>query len=206
MAIDLDSPLINFTTWNDYPEGHHLAPEINHNFGFAVLLRHYVAQWRGEAEPPHDAVVVFFKKYPSHVTPDPYAIAVRQKKAIGAPEADDGIEVVTILAGPAVLRVNRHSAIDVPAGLAVTRFEMEPGPVTAEVTRGGEVVAALTTPEWITLGPYRTDRLTYSFSSEFGRLYGQIYGAAAPRHTSMEYAESDDGMPQWQHGVRTRLK
>lgn len=207
MAIDLDSPLINLTTWNDFPEGHHLAPEINHNFGFSVLLQHYLAQWRGGAEQERrDAVIVFFKKYPSDVKPDPFDIAVRHKKAVGEPSADDGIEVVTILTSPGELRVNDHPPRDVPAGLAVTRYEMEPGPVTAEVSRDGEVVAALKTPEWITVDPYRTDRLTYSFSSEFDRIYSRIYGDDAPRHTSMEYAEIEEGFPQWRLGVRTKLE
>ena len=208
MAIDLDSPLINLTTWNDYPEGHHLAPEINHNFGFALLLKDYLRRWRGDVSPPaQDAVIAFFKKYPAAAEPAPFDIAVREKKAVGPPDADDGIEVVTLLRAPGVLRVGDNPPRDVPAGLAVCRFPMTPGPVHAVVSRdGGGTVAELTTPEWITLAPYRTDRLTYSFSSAFDRLYGEVYGKDAPRHTSMEYAQDADGTPQWRRGVRTLVK
>lgn len=204
MAIDLESPLINFTTWNDYPEGHHLAPEINHNFGFAVLLKHYLSQWRGTDEGiPDDAVIVFFKKYPARVRPDPFDIKVRNKRSLGEPEIEDAIEVVTILAEPGVLRVNAHPPREVPAGLTVTRFEMAPGPVIVEVTRGGQAVTGLTTPEWITFKPFRTDRLTYSFSSEFERLYEKIYGEDASKHTSMQYAQDGQGAAQWHLGTRT---
>lgn len=204
MAVDLDSPLINFTTWNDYPEGHHLAPEINHNFGFSLLLKHYLAKWRGTDEGlPEDAVIVFFKKYPSSSTPDPFDIKVAYKKAIGGPEVEDGIEVVTMLSGPGVLYVNDNPPHEVPAGLAVSRFKMQPGPVSARVERAGDIVAQLTTPEWITLHPFRTDRLTYSFSSAFDRIYEQVYGKDAPKHTSMQYAEDAQGVPQWRKGVRT---
>lgn len=198
MAIDLDVPLINLTTWNDYPEGHHLAPEINHNFGFSLLLRHFRATWRSEPEEgPRDVTMVFFKKYPAEVTPDPFDIAVRNKKSADAPAVDDGIEVITILDHPSQLHVNEHIPRPVPAGLAVTHYPMRPGPVEVEVKRRDESVVRFTTPEWITFEPYRTDRLTYSFSSEFERIYRRIYGVDAPLHTSMEYAENEEGEPQW---------
>lgn len=207
MAVDLDSPLINFTTWNDFPEGHHLAPEINHNFGFAVLLKHYLQQWRGTDEGlPDDAVIVFFKKYPAGVQPDPFNIGVRIKRAIGEPAIEDGIEVITILSEPGQLFVNNQPPRDIPAGMHVSRYDMEPGPVTATVKRGGETVTGLTTPEWITTQPFRTDRLTYSFSSEFERYYELIYGKDAPKHTSMQYAEDEQGVPQWRRGMRTRYR
>jgi hypothetical protein len=101
------------------------------------------------------------------------------------------------------LYVNDNPLREVPAGLAVSRFEMRPGPVSARVERAGGVVAQLTTPEWITLHPFRTDRLTYSFSSAFDRIYEQVYGKDAPKHTSMQYAEDAQSVPQWQKGVRT---
>jgi len=30
-----------------------------------------------------------------------------------------------------------------------------------------------------------------------------IYGRDAPKHTSMQYAEDEQGTPQWRKGVRT---
>ncbi len=204
MAIDLDSPLINLTTWNDYPEGHHLAPEINHNFGFALLLKHYLEAWRGSNEAlPGDTVIVFFKKYRADVKPDPYGIKVRVMRAIGEPEVEDGIEVITLLSEPGKLYVNDHEPCDVSAGMTITRYGMELGAVTAVVKRNGQAVASLTTPEWITEHPFRTDRLTYSFSSAFTHYYELIYGKDAPKHTSMQYAEDEQGRPRWQSGVQT---
>ena len=164
-------------------------------------MRDYVRRWRGDAGPPAgDTVIVFFKKYPAAAEPEPYDIAVRNKKAVGPPDADDGVEVVTILKAPGTLTVGDAPPRDVPAGLSVSRYPMTTGPVRAAVTRDGAVVAHLLTPEWITLHPYRTDRLTYSFSSAFDRLYGEIYGPDAPRHTSMQYAEDQAGVPQWRRG------
>ena len=203
MAVELDSPLINFTSWNDYPEGHHLAPEINHNFGFSVLMKHYLAQWRGADGGPSDAVVVFFKKYSADIRPAPFDISIRNKKAVGEPGLDDGIEVITLLSEPGVLTVNGFPPRQVSAGMTVSRFLMEPGPVTAEVRRDDRVVTSLTTPEWITDEPFRTDRLTYSFSSEFSRIYEKVYGPDATKHTSQQYAQDEDGVPLWRRGVKT---
>lgn len=206
MAVDLDTPLINLTTWNDFPEGHHLAPEINHNFGFSALLRHYRAAWRNEPqEAPRDVAAVFFKKYPADAKPSPFDLHLKNKLQVGEPSADDGIEVVTMLTAAGELRVNGGETRPVPAGLAVTRVPMTPGPVRVEVTRGGRVVAELETPEWITLQPYRTDRLTYSYTTDHIQTYRDIFGADAPIHTSMEYAEDAQGVPHWKRGVRTEL-
>src|SRR6185437_12670991 len=67
-AIKDDTKLINVITWNDYPEGHHMAPEVNHNFGFAVLLNYYKAIWEGKPDPfDHDVAIAFFKKYKSDI-------------------------------------------------------------------------------------------------------------------------------------------
>jgi hypothetical protein len=62
-SVEQDVPLINIITWNDYPEGHHLAPEINHNDGFSILLNHYKDQWKKDPEVngDKDVLVAFYK-------------------------------------------------------------------------------------------------------------------------------------------------
>ena len=175
LAIELGSPLINLTTWNDYPEGHHLAPETTHNFAFAVLMKHYLQRWRGGGDvPADDAIVVFFKRYPAPA-PTHFDIAVHNKKAIGPPGVDNIIEVITILAQPGVLHVDGEKPIAVPAGLTITSLPSRPGVVRATVERDGDTVVTVETPVAITFEPRRTDRLTYGFSSEFRRLYEALY-------------------------------
>lgn len=195
LALDIDSPLINFTTWNDYPEGHHLAPEINHNFAFTVVLKDYLRRWRGGAtRPDEDTVAVFFKKYASDVTPEPYNIPIKNKRAVGPAFADDGIEIITMLTAPARLHVEGHRPVNVRAGLTTTRLPMRDGPVIARVIRRGQVVAEVTSTEWITSNPYRTDRLTYAKSSAFEDYYkavfGPLFGDDVMRHSSREYNRS----------------
>lgn len=189
LAKEREADMINLTTWNDYPEGHHLAPEINHNFGFAQLFQYGVAHWRDRPEDaPSDIVIVSFKKYPWGATPDPFNIGGRVDEVCGDPSVEDVIEVITILKEPGEVKIDGHDPIQVGAGMSVMRVEMKPGHVSVKVTRNGKVVAELTTPEAITEHPFRTDRLTYTFSSSFREIYESLYGENAPIYSSNQYA------------------
>ncbi len=191
-AIKDNDQLVNVITWNDYPEGHHMAPEVNHNFGFAVLLNYYKAIWQGKPNPyaDRDVAVAFFKKYKSTVTPKPYKVSVQiigetlpelPSKTVSAIE--DSVEVVTILPSPAQLVVNGET-VDVPAGLNVHRFKSQPGPVSVAIERNGIVTRSFKTPEWITDAPLRTDRLTYTFDTEFQDFFHAIFGDIPPIYST----------------------
>lgn len=187
-GIEQDAQIINIITWNDYPEGHHLAPEINRNDGFSILLKYYKSIWKNEPSPYHDkdVAIAFFKKYTSDVKPKPFNIHVDdfEKEAIPQP-VEDSIEVITILPDKAVLSVNGQS-ITTGKGLTSTRFKSEPGAVTVKVMRNEKSSVSFTAPEWITKNPYRTDRLTYTFSSEFSNYYKTLFGNVKPVY-SIEY-------------------
>ncbi len=62
----------------------------------------------------------------------------------------------------------------VGAGFADTKFESYPGAVVVSVYQGDSEVLHFATPEKITLHPLRTDRLTYSYSSEYNNFYKNI--------------------------------
>jgi hypothetical protein len=122
------------------------------------------------------------------------------------PSDEDLIEVVTILDAPAKVRINELSPASVAAGVDTVRVPMEPGPVTVRVSRDSSVIKQFTTPEWITVQPFRTDRLTYSYSSEHERIFADLFGEDATRHSSKQYAQGDDGLPNWQRdGIITQL-
>jgi hypothetical protein len=183
-GIKHDVPIINVITWNDYPEGHHLAPEINHNEGFSILLNYYKSKWKSLPSPykGKDVAIVFFKKYRHTVIPHPFNIPVVsfQKETIPA-GAEDNIEVITILSYKAVLKVNGKLAI-VPAGLVSTKFPMQPGPVKVSVIRNKKLTVNFITPEAITDIPYRSDRITYTFSSEFKNFYKDLFNGFKPEY------------------------
>jgi len=187
-GIKQDVPIINVITWNDYPEGHHLAPEINHNEGFSILLNYYKSKWKKQPSPyaGRDVAQVFFKKYKHGIKPEPYHIPVKsfQQETIPA-EWEDSIEVVTLLKAKGRLTVNGQT-VTVGTGLVSTKFKMQDGPVSVSVSHDSVTTVQFTTPEGITHHPYRTDRLTYTYSSEFDRFYKNLYNGFTPGY-SHEY-------------------
>jgi len=184
-GIKQNAPIINVITWNDYPEGHHLAPEINHNEGFSILLNYYKSLWRGQPSPyaDRDVAIVLFKKYNHNVKPYPYDIPVKafQKETIKA-SSEDSTEVITLLKNTARLTVNGH-AVSVAPGLMSTKFKSQTGPVRVAVVDNGKTTVKFTTPEGITDHPFRTDRITYTFSSEFGRFYNNLFDGFVPSYS-----------------------
>lgn len=179
-GIAQNVPIMNIITWNDYPEGHHLAPEINHNEGFSILLNYYKSVWKREPSPYRrkDVAVVFFKKYAHTTVPQPNNFSlVPVEKGID-PDREDSVEVITLLKKPATLRVNGRS-VAVPEGLGITGFFQKEGPVSVAVYRDHSAVVRFRTPAEITLRPRRTDRLTYSYSSEHDTFYKPLLGSKA---------------------------
>jgi hypothetical protein len=180
-AIEKDVPIVNIITWNDYPEGHHLAPEVNHNFGFSILLNYYKSVWKHEPSPfaDHDVAITFFKKYRHDIIPDPYNIPIVYiAKAV--PESwEDSVEVVTLLTSDGEVVVNGVSK-QVRKGLSSVKFDQNPGSVNVSVIRDGDKMIDYTCPEWITDKPYRTDRMIYCFSSEFENYHHAIFGDRPP--------------------------
>lgn len=176
-AVDHDVSIINYVTWNDYPEGHHLAPEVSHNFGPAVLLKHFKRQWKsGRRKVERDEAVVFFKKYRHDVRPK-YSVSLRIKSANQNLAVENRIELVTLLTEPADCWLNDRSLGTVGRGLQVNSIASEPGPVRVRVARGGRRIIGFETPEAITETPLRTDRLTYSYSSAFDGEFARLFGA-----------------------------
>jgi hypothetical protein len=177
-AINKDVPLVNIITWNDYPEGHHLAPEANHNDGFSILLQYYKSAWKKEPGPfdGKDIIIAFYKKYNHRINPSPFGIRVTEIEKPGiSPEYEDSVEIVTILKERGSVTVN-NKTMEVNAGLQSSLFPAIPGPVEAVLTRYHATIGKLVSPEWITGRPYRTDRLTYSFSNESVFYYKQLFG------------------------------
>lgn len=183
-AVTKNVPIINIVTWNDYPEGHHLAPEVNHNYGFSVLLQYYKNLWKQQTSPyaDRDVAITFFKKYKRTVTPTPYNISSINLGTTTTVNTEDSIEVVTILPSAGQLVVN-DSTVNVPAGLNSQRFRSQPGAVNVAIYRGGVKTKSFQTPEWITNNPVRTDRLTYTYDTEYENFHTDIFGKTFPLYS-----------------------
>lgn len=191
-AVDWDVPIINVVTWNDYPEGHHMAPEINREFGFALLLHHFKNLWLGQpGSNTREWAAAFFKKYRSDVKPVPFDFEIRLLREEQADE--DSIEVVTLLHEPARLWINDHDCGIVAEGLRETRIPSEPGHIRVRVERDGKRVLAFETAEAITEHPFRTDLTTCSASSEYRYFFERLFPGKQPIH-STEYSTSRNGI------------
>lgn len=188
-AMQQDAPIINIITWNDYPEGHHLAWEVNHNDGFSVLLNYYKSKW--QKKPfifnDKDVAIAFYKKYHHSIIPSPYNFKLVDIEKPGiALSVEDSLEVITILNEKADLVVGNKS-VQVLPGLQCTRFTAIAGEVIILLKRKGQIVSETICPEWITDKPYRTDRLTYSYSNQFLQMYRESFGKDYPVLKSTEY-------------------
>jgi hypothetical protein len=199
-AIKYDVPIINVVTWNDYPEGHQICPDINHNFAFALLLKAYKNIWQGHPERnDRDIGMVFYKKYPASKKPSIADFEVRSEADISLDD-EDYIEAVTILRQPAAVSLNGKQLGRMPAGISVKRIPIQTGPVRLRAVRNDQELFSFTAPEWITNEPYRTDRFTVGYSSEYEKMWKKIFGEKKPISTC-EYAEAKNGLPNWKRGI-----
>jgi hypothetical protein len=208
--IQTDSPLISFITYNDYAEGHHVAPEVNHNFAFSVLFNHYKNIWLGKPEKnDKEFAVLAYKKYRDDVVPEPFNIVYRGMFADNksfAPSTDNFINIITFLKQPAVIMLNGKKIADAKGDVngsgdvEVFKVPLEAGKVELTILRDNKPVIQLAGTEWITDKPFRTDRLTYCLSSLCDDYYSDIFGKDAPRYFLQQYAEDVSGVPNWKAG------
>ena len=204
--LETDSPLVSFITYNDYQEGHHAAPELNHNFGFAILFNHYKNIWLGTPEKnDKEFAVLAYKKYRHDIVPEPFNIVFLPKVAELAmfdPSTDDFINIVVFLKQPATVFLNGKE-VGTAKGtgdIEVFKVPLAKGRVKLEIKRNNEPVITLAGTEWITDKPFRTDRLTYYLSSECDNYYAELFGKDAPRYFLQQYVEDADGVPYWKKG------
>ncbi|NDV62797.1 hypothetical protein G0Q06_10075 [Puniceicoccales bacterium CK1056] len=174
-GIKQDAGIINVVTWNDYAEGHHLAPGANRNFSFAMILNYYREKWLNpDYQVEEDKAAVFFKKYRHDVKPV-FDYEMHSEGHVDL-SAADFIEVVTLLTEPADVFINGTRAGTAKAGIDAVRIPSEVGPVRVEVKRAGEQVLDLVATEAITDKPHRTDRHTYGYSTVEEDYIQKVFG------------------------------
>ena len=175
-AIRRDASIINYATWNDFPEGHHLAPEASHNFGPSLLLRYLKRRWQSKTPVvDHESAIVFFKKYPAEARPQ-FSVSLKVVSENQDLVGEDRIELVTFLKSSARCFLNGRDLGMFDPGMQISSIPTEPGKVHVRVIRDGEPVIEFETPQAITDKPLRTDRLTFSYSSEFQREFQKLFG------------------------------
>ncbi|MDD7986011.1 hypothetical protein PQO01_13755 [Lentisphaera marina] len=174
-AIEQDLDWISLATWNDFPEGHHIAPELNHNFAPMVLMEYYRKQWRKNNKKIEESLSVFYKKYKHDVKPK-FDMKIYTKETMGPESLEDYIEVVSILQEAGDIYINGKFAARVQAGLQSTKIASEVGEVRVTLKRHEKVCLSLKPPVKISDQPYRSDRLTYMYSTRFSEYFRKIFG------------------------------
>jgi hypothetical protein len=188
---DYQTTLVQLITWNDYNENTHLAPAYNTRYTIYDLTGLFIERWRANKWPAvdHDRVYLTYAKYPNDAKAWPFNIRDRRDRVL---------EVLTILPSPATVRLpGRNIEYEAPAGLHVKQFPVTPGPVIAEVLRGGKVAVRLESPEPITDRPFRQDNGMCCWSTEEERHWKADFGDK-PMLRYSEYGDADgDGLPNW---------
>lgn len=183
--------LVQLVTWNDLNENTGVAPAYNSRYTIYDLTGFFIEQWK-TGKPPavdRDRVYLTYAKYPKDAKSWPFKIRDRRDRAL---------EVLTILTAPATVRLpGRDIEYEAPAGMHVQQFPVTPGPVIAEVVRGGKVAVRLESPEPITDRPFRQDVGLVCWSTEEERHWKADFGDK-PMLRYAEYGDADgDGMPNW---------
>lgn len=103
------------------------------------------------------------------------------KGARDQPEAEDVVQIVTLLTAPAQLVLKERDLGVVEGGFRITTaaYPEDDGPLRLQIIRGDDQIVDFTTPIGITHSPRRTDRLTYSYSSRFPEEFRAIFGDGA---------------------------
>jgi len=186
-----DVTLMQIVTWNDLNENTGIAPAYNSRYTIYDLTGYFIEQWK-TGKPPavdRDRVYLTYAKYPNDAKSWPFKIRDRRDRAL---------EVLTILTAPATVRLpGRDIEYESPAGMHVKQFPVTPGPVIAEVVRGGTVAVRLESPEPITDRPFRQDVGLVCWSTEEERNWKADFGDT-PMLRYAEYGDADgDGLPNW---------
>jgi len=190
-TIDDEATLVQIVTWNDLNENTGIAPAYNSRYTIYDLTGFFIEQWKTgkPSAVDRDRVYLTYAKYPNDAKSWPFKIRDRRDRAL---------EVLTILPTPATVRLpGRGIEYEAPAGMHVQQFPVTPGPVIAEVVRGGTVSVRLESPEPITDRPFRQDVGLVCWSTEEERHWKADFGDT-PMLRYSEYGDADgDGLPNW---------
>ena len=176
-AIKNDVDVIHVATWNDYPEGQHFGPDINHNFAFAEMLKSYKDKWiAGSDIPSEEKAIVFYKKYPLDAVPKFNVSTFYKGESDKGIEYEDNVEVFTALKQPAEIYYNGELVGTAKQGLNTLATPMKIGKVEIVVKRDGKELFKLDPVMKITDKPYRSDRSTVGFSSKYYQNFKELFG------------------------------
>ena len=194
-AIENESPLLQFVTWNDYGEATHLGPGMSTGYTLMDVNRYYVDWWKSGVRPQvtNESVHVVFRRSMNGAETQPLS-----SRAISR---DDILEVVTFLSSSATVRVDGYGEYEAPSGMSFRQFPMHAGPVAVHVDRvargrTSRILDAVA-PEVVSERGWREDHAMVCWSSDVESEWKKDF----PNDTMPVLAENadddGDGMPNW---------
>ena len=191
-AMDYDSRLIQFVTWNDYGEESGVAPTTGNGYTTIRVNRYFVDQWKNDGVAPaveKDEIHVVYRR----TTGDPPTWPLHSRCLWGG----NTLQVVTILKEPATVTVDGYGDYEAPAGIHFQNYEMKAGSVSATVKRGGNAVCSVKAPEPISDRRWRDDNTLVAFGSNYDDEWRLDFPDLEPEYYSEMGDLDGDGMPNW---------
>ncbi|OEJ34577.1 hypothetical protein BGK67_27460 [Streptomyces subrutilus] len=141
-AIEDGADWVQLTTWNDYSEGTQFAPSLHNGYAYLDLTSYYLTRFKTGSWPKIVRDTLYLTARTQFAAADPtggQSLLMAPRKGTAAPR--DTVEVLSFLAGPAVVRTAVGSAQDThdaPAGVHSELLPLKPGTASATVVRGGK--------------------------------------------------------------------
>jgi hypothetical protein len=191
-AIANDSTLIQIATWNDYTEATNAAPGQQTGYAINDLMGIMIDRWKTGAWPKYeeDRIYFFYPPYPKGSPVHPFHDF--------ASELTSNLEVVTYLTEPGTVTLpGRNETWEAPAGLHVQKLPPTPGPLVAELKRGGKTVAALTAKEPISALPFRAQHSLAGYSTQDEAYWKEDFKGNTEPMVAYYGDVDGDGLPNW---------
>ena len=194
-AIENESPLLQFVTWNDYGEATHLGPGMATGYTLMNVNRYYADWWKKAIRPQvvDESIHAVYRRSLNTAPPQPLS-----SRAISR---DDILEIVTFLASPAMVSVDGYGRYEAPSGMSFRQFPLHVGPVVVHAERvvHGQTsrVLEMNAPEVVSKRGWREDHSMVCWSSNAGREWKKDF-PNDPMPILAENADDDgDGLPNW---------
>lgn len=152
---------VQMITWNDYAESTAMAPSVAHGWRILDMNAYDIFEFKYYRAPRivRDALFVSYRDQPVNANPVyPETFLMHPMPASLPPR--DTIEVVTFATAPSQVVVHAGTQVyscQVPDGRGVCTFPLSPGSISAEMLRGGAVVADARSDTDVTDTPYVQD-------------------------------------------------
>lgn len=152
---------VQLITWNDYVETTAMAPSVAHGWRILDMNAYDIACFKFGGPPRivRNALYLSYRDQPVAAIPAYPESSLMHVLPTSVPPRDM-IEVVAFATGPShvVVKTGPHQySCDVPEGRGVCTFPLGLGPISAEMSRGGVVVATARSNADVTATPYVQD-------------------------------------------------